>query len=198
MKKTFIVLMCAVLVFSLYGCINMNGMCGEQTVMSTTKPPVIAESITLGYDDEGEPKIITDDDLSELGQYDEIHSLVLANYNGTDLSALKQVKGLQSLKLQTMENLTDISFLTELKELKFLMIYNLSDEFTDISVLSQLTWLEELSLNNIGVDDFTPLHSLVQLKSLDMTSTAMTQSQYDALVSALPDCEIKNVTIYND
>ena len=195
MKRICLSLLCIILVFSLYGCINMNG---DLSVMSTTKPLVIAESLTLGYDDDGEAEIITDDDLGKLSEYDEIHSLVLANYDGTDLSPLKQIKGLQSLKLHSMENLTDISFLSELKELKFLMIYNLSDEFTDISVLSQLVWLEELSVNNISVDDFSSLHSLTQLKSLDLTSTAMTQMQYDALVLALPDCEIKNVTIYND
>ena len=163
---------------------------------TTTEQPNIAQSIILGYYKDGEPKTITNTDLNELLQYDEIHSLVLANYNGTDLGILRRVKGLRSLKLQSMENLTDISFLKELTELKFLMIYDLSDEFTDISVLSELTWLENLSVNNISVEDFSPLYSLTQLKSLDLTSTALTQTQYDALRVALPDCEIKNVTIY--
>lgn len=163
---------------------------------TTANPPNIAEKITMGYNADKTPKIITDADLNELLQYDEIHNLVLANYEGNDLSVLKQIKGLQSLKLQSMENLVDLSFLTELKELKSLMIYDLSDEFTDISVLSELVWLENLSVNNIGVDDFSPLYLLTQLKSLDLTSTAITQAQYDALKAALPNCNIKNVTIY--
>lgn len=168
---------------------------GEMT-LTTAKSLIIAENFTLGYYNDGDPKTITDTDLKELLQYDEIHNLVLANYKGTDLGILTQISGIRSLKLQSMENLTDLSFLTELRELEFLMIYDLSDDFTDISVLSELVWLENLSINNISVDDFSPLYSLRQLKSLDLTSTALTQSQYDALKTALPDCTIKNVTIY--
>ena len=97
----------------------------------------------------------------------------------------------------SMENVTDLSFLTSLTDLKSLMIYDLSDEFTDISVLSKLTWLESLWVNNIGVGDFSPLYSLTNLRVLDLTSTAITQSQYDALLAALPGCEIRNVTVYN-
>ena len=180
----FVVLMCA--------CSAEN----VSDVTTTTQPLNIAQSITLGYYKDGEPKTVTDTDLKELLQYDEIHSLVLANYNGTDLSILRQIKGLRSLKLQSMENLTDISFLKELTDLRFLMIYDLSDDFNDLTVLSELIWLESLSVNNISVDDFSPLYSLRQLKSLDLTSTALTQAQYNALMVALPDCEIKNVTIY--
>lgn len=195
MRKIFVSLICIALVFSLCACAGTDG---ELTVVSTTNPLVIAENLTLGNDGEGKEIILTDEGLRRLEEYDEIHSLTLVNYNGTDLSVVGRVKGLKSLKLQSMKNLTDLSFLTELKELEFLMINDLSDDFTDISVLSGLTWLEELNVNNIGVDDFSPLYSLKQLKVLDLTSTAMTQSQYDALIIALPDCEIKNVTIYND
>ncbi len=183
----------AILIFSLCACTDEQS---NEVTTTTTKPLNIAENFTLGYYKDGEPKTVTDTDLKELLQYDEIHNLVLANYKGTDLSVLKQIKGLRSLKLQSMENLTDLSFLTELKELNFLMIYDLSDDFTDISVLSELVWLENLSINNISVNDFSPLYSLRQLKSLDLTSTALTQSQYDVLKTALPNCTIKNVTIY--
>ena len=182
----------AVCIFSLCACGKNDAL----ATSTTAKPLNIAETFTLGYYKDGDPKIVTNTDLKELLQYDEIHDLVLANYEGTDLSILKQIKGIKSLKLQSMENLTDLSFLPELKELKSLMIYDLSDEFTDISVLSELVWLEDLSVNNISVDDFSPLYSLTQLKSLDLTSTALTQAQYDALKSALPNCTIKNVTIY--
>lgn len=195
MKRVSWFILCVILIFSLCACSNGNG---DLAVMATTNPLNIAESLTLGYDGKGGAIILTDDGLKKLSEYDEIRSLVLVNYIGTDLGVLKQVKGLERLKLQSMENLTDLSFLTELTELKFLMINDLSDEFTDISVLSKLTWLEELSVNNISVEDFSPLYSLKRLKTLDLTSTAMTQPQYDALKIALPDCEIKNVTIYND
>lgn len=184
--------MLSIIVLFLCAC---NGAQSDDAVV-TTGVPNIAEAITLGYYKDGDPKTITDRDLRELLQYDEIHNLVLANYKGTCLDILTQIGGIRSLKLQSMANLTDLSFLTELRELKFLMIYDLSDEFTDISVLSELVWLESLSLNNISVDDFSPLYSLRQLKSLDLTSTAITQSQYDALRVALPNCNIKNVTIY--
>lgn len=168
----------------------------NETTLTTTKTLVIAENFTLGYYKDGGPKTVTDTDLRELLQYDEIHNLVLANYKGTDLGILTQISGIRSLKLQSMKNLTDLSFLTELRDLKFLMIYDLSDDFNDISVLSELVWLENLSINNIGVDDFSPLYSLRQLKSLDLTSTAITKAQYDTLKTALPNCTIKNVTIY--
>lgn len=190
MRKILLILL-SLLVLFLCAC---NGAQSDDA--ETTRVPNIAEAITLGYYKDGDPRTITDRDLRELLQYDEIHNLVLANYKGTCLDILTRIGGIRSLKLQSMENLTDISFLTELRELKFLMIYDLSDEFTDISVLSELVWLESLSLNNISVDDFSPLYSLRQLKSLDLTSTAITQSQYDALRVALPNCNIKNVTIY--
>lgn len=193
MRKILLILLAMVLMLSLCAC---GGEQGVEVTTATTKSLNIAETFTLGYYKDGEPKTITDTDLRELLQYDEIHNLVLANYKGTDLDILTQIKGLRSLKLQSMKNLTDLSFLTELKELKFLMIYDLSDDFTDISVLSELVWLENLSINNIGVNDFSPLYSLRQLKSLDLTSTALTQSQYDTLKTALPNCTIKNVTIY--
>ena len=193
MRKLLCFLLALLCAFLLCAC-DLGG--NSDSTVTTVKPPKIAEKITIGYNTNGTPKIITDTDLNELLKYDEIHNLVLANYEGNDLSILKQVRGLHGLKLQSMENLTDLSFLTELKELKSLMIYDLSDEFTDISVLSKLVWLENLSVNNISVDDFSPLYSLTQLKSLDLTSTALTQAQYDALKAALPDCNIKNVTIY--
>lgn len=193
MRRLLCFLLALFCCFLLCAC-DMGGNSGTTT--TTVKPLNIAENLKIGYNADGAPKIITDADLNELLQYDEIHNLVLANYEGNDLSVLKQIKGLNSLKLQSMKNLVDLSFLSELKELKSLMIYNLSDEFNDISVLSELVWLENLSVNNIGVDDLSPIYSLTQLKSLDLTSTALTQAQYDALKAALPDCNIKNVTIY--
>ncbi len=192
MKKVLLILF-ILLAFSLCAC---NGEQGRGDSKNTTKPLNIAETFTLGYYKDGDPKTVTDTDLNELLEYDEIHSLVLANYIGDDLNILKEIKGLNSLKLQSMENLTDLSFLTELTELKFLMIYDLSDDFNDISILSELVWIENLSINNISVDDFSPLYKLTQLKTLDLTSTAMTKAQYDSLKTALPDCVIKNVTIY--
>ena len=173
--------------------------CGDDVVDSTAESTAanVVQSLTLGYYKDGGPKYVTDYDLKQLLKYDEIHNLVLANYIGTDLSILAQVKGLRTLRLMSMEDVTDLSFLASLTDLKSLMIYDLSDEFTDISVLSQLTWLESLWVNNIGVDDFSPLYSLTQLKVLDLTSTAITQSQYNALLAALPGCEIRNVTVYN-
>jgi len=192
-RRVLIILLVAVLALSLCAC---GGEQIDETTLTTAKQQVVAENFTLGYYRDGDPKTITDTDLKELLQYDEIHNLVLANYTGTDLGILTQIGAIRSLKLQSMENLTDLSFLTQLKELKFLMIYDLSDDFTDISVLSGLVWLESLSINNISVDDFSPLYSLRQLKNLDLTSTAITRAQYDALKTALPDCAIKNVTIY--
>ncbi len=176
-------------------------MCGctenNTDITATTKQLLVAKSLTLGYYKDGDPKKITDYDLKELLTYDEIHNLVLANYVGTDLSILSQIKGLETLKLLSMENLEDLSFLSSHTQLRSLMIYDLSDELTSISVLSDLVGLESLWINNISVEDFSPLYSLMGLKSLDLTSTAITQSQYDALVLALPDCEIRNVTVYN-
>ncbi|MBR5272588.1 MAG: hypothetical protein IKU25_04240 [Clostridia bacterium] len=193
MRKLLLIFLSVILTFSLCSCNDENSDNPETT---TTTELIVAKSLTLGYYKDGDPKTITDYDLKQLLEYDEIHNLVLANYVGTDLSILTQFNGMKSLKLMSMENLTDLNFLTSLTELKSLTIYDLSDEFTDIGVLSKLDWLETLRINNICVEDFSPLYSLRKLRSLDLTSTAITQSQYDALVAALPECEIKNVTIY--
>lgn len=60
----------------------------------------------------------------------------------------------------------------------------------DLSRLSDYPQLESLNIKGRGFDDFAPIVQCKQLKWLDARGNSMTSAAYDALASALPECEI--------
>ena len=85
MKRILLIVLAIVLLTSLCAC--TDAVTGSATTEPATSANV-AQSLTLGYYKDGDPKTVTDYDLKQLLEYDEIHNLVLANYIGTDLSIL--------------------------------------------------------------------------------------------------------------
>ena len=111
----------------------------------------------------------------------------LTNNSMTDLSALKEMKNLESLSIE-YGNLTTLSGIESLGKIKSLYIgkSELSDisaasglsrldylqldsnRISDVSPLSELTGLESLYLMDNSISDISPLSNLTGLKSLNL------------------------------
>lgn len=84
-----------------------------------------------------------------------------------DMQPLLNLNHLQSLTIGKKE--FDFSLIQNFSNLNSLCIYNCS--LHDISFAANLTQLTDLNLNDTDIEDFNPILSLVNLKSLDVTYT---------------------------
>ncbi len=106
-------------------------------------------------------------DLSPLGNLVELEYLYLDGSLAGDLSPLKAMEKLHSLRLSGMRNLTDLSTLQHLVQLKFFESrYN--KNLRDYSVLNALSELEHLELPSTRMTDLSPLKNLRKLKRLNL------------------------------
>lgn len=105
----------------------------------------------------------------------------------TDLSILYHFPKLRGLIL-SMNKITDITPISSLKELESLEIYQ--NYITDVSPLSGLTKLKYLNMSVNSIDDVTPLTGMKQLRKLWLVRNDIPAEARDALVDALPECEI--------
>ena len=87
--------------------------------------------------------------------------------------------------------LTDVTALQELTQLKELYLYN--NQLTQVTGLKELTQLTSLYLNGNQLTDVTALKELTQLTRLWLRGNPdLTKAQIDELKKALPKCEIKS------
>lgn len=103
------------------------------------------------------------------------------------LSELGRLTKLTSLDLSDNE-IIGLSFLKGLNELTTLDLRN--NRIKDITPLSGLTELRTLYLDNNRIEDFTPLYSLHNLGILYITGMDISETELNALKTALPSCII--------
>lgn len=111
--------------------------------------------------------------------------------SSSDLAALSTLTELESLSLSA-NGLTDVSALTGLAKLTVL---DLSENLIrDVSALGALTSLRTLYLDGNPIQEFSPLERLTNLRTLSLKDISITESQLEALQTALPDCSIHTDT----
>ena len=81
-----------------------------------------------------------------------------------------------------------MNFLTNLIYLEVLTLY--SNNITDLSPLVSLTNLKDLLLNNNNISDLTPLYEMTQLKRVLLRNNPVSIEDVNALREALPDTYI--------
>lgn len=112
-----------------------------------------------------------------------ISALTLNGNNIVDASELSALTQLTSLRLDYNENLTSIDFAASLTNLSTLNINSSPAIGNNISALSGLP-LTDLTLNNIGLSDLTPLSSITTLRSLSVNANEITDP---SPLAALPN-----------
>lgn len=96
-----------------------------------------------------------------------LHDGLGRGHTSADMEVLRYCKNLRALDLGH-NDLTDLSFLSELDELHLLILAD--NQITDISVLAELENLEYIELFMNRVTDLTPLSNLTHLMDLNVTS----------------------------
>ena len=109
--------------------------------------------------------------------------------NIQDISWVRWVPNLEILILVGCD-LTDLSPLTELKNLTYLELFT-NRNLADISPLGELESLRDLNLSLTNVSDLTPLYGLKNLRRLWVNACVMLPAEeVDAFYYAMPDCGI--------
>jgi Leucine-rich repeat (LRR) protein len=88
----------------------------------------------------------------------------------------------------TDTQVSDLSPLSELKNLRYLLLSN--TQVSDLSPLAELKNLYYLQLGGTQVSDLSPLVELKNLTHLDLRNTLVSEEQVEELRQALPNCEI--------
>ncbi len=87
--------------------------------------------------------------------------------DGNNISDISPLEGWTSLEyLDVSANINDISVLSSLSGLKEISLKN--GQISDISVLSNMTQLKKIDLSNNQISDISPLESLTNLKTLSI------------------------------
>jgi Leucine-rich repeat (LRR) protein len=191
MKSLTAAILSVALVFAMTACDNQGGEEGEPTSDPNfaTRPPtptppsedLLQGVVTLGRSG------LTDARLQEMVDNGEIpddtFSIGLSNNNLTDISPLSELKDLVSVNIMNNE-ITSLSPLSELTEL--VAINAAGNQITDISALSGLENLMELHLQNNNISDITVLMSMTSLTYVNLYGNNLTAAQINALNEALP------------
>lgn len=131
---------------------------------------------------------LTDADAANLMYCTDLVYLELTNSKISDLSFLKNLLKLRMLGLGN-NKITDISALSALSELEFLEIY--ANPIPDLTPITRLLKLTHLNCARIGLSDLTTLGGMQQLKKLwMMNNKQITKEGLEALIAALPECQV--------
>ncbi len=88
-------------------------------------------------------------------------------FSQNEIEKMKRFKRAESIDLFTMD-ISDISFLDGMKQLKDFKLSNLYTEVDDWSPLASCSNLEEITLWNVGIHDLSSFTSLKNLKYLEL------------------------------
>ncbi len=129
-------------------------------------------------------------DFSALSELTGMMDLIISSdsFTNADMQRLVGMTKMEMLWIQGGKELTDISIVTNFKNLQRLNI-----EFsgvTDLSPAAGLTSLVEVSLRGSDVSDVSPLKDLVNLKSLYLEDCPVTD--YSPLADIYPNLENKD------
>ena len=115
----------------------------------------------------------------------------------TDISFISELKELRVLILADNE-ITDISVLAGLEKLEYIELFD--NKITDLTPLSNLTGLMDLNIAQNRVESLEPLYSMTWLKRLWIRDTVaknslLTSEVVQSLQDALPETQIDAISV---
>ncbi|KAF2338709.1 leucine-rich repeat domain-containing protein [Flavobacterium ginsenosidimutans] len=123
----------------------------------------------------------------ELNEKNEVIGLNLSYNNITDLSALKNLKSLKYLQLESNE----ISDITAIKDLASITLLNLSyNNISDCSALTNFKNITDLNLETNVITDISFLKNLIKIESLNLTSNRITDLSVLKYLKAITDLSL--------
>ena len=140
--------------------------------------------------------ILDSNQISDLSPLSEMVSLGELNVSGnqiSDISALSNLTNLWWLFLHNNE-ISDISALSGLTNLTRLSLYR-NTEVTDLSPLSKMLRLKELSIQETLVSDLSPLSGLTNLSRLEASNTPISDISVLSNLSNLTWLKLESVKI---
>ena len=134
-------------------------------------------------------------DVADILKYcTDLEYLDIGHNQLTDLSFLSNMKHLKVLIAAISYNITDISPVANCTELEYLELF--SNRIVDVSPLANLTNLKHLNICNNRIVDASPLYSLQNLERLWIANNPLSDEQKTELIKHLPNCEV-NITTHN-
>ena len=128
-------------------------------------------------------------DFAVLQYCTELRALDLGHNNITDISFLRSMPELRVLILADNARLTGAEVIGELEHLEYLELFSCNQ--TDVSFLSGLTHLTDLNIAWNRIGDLSVLAEMPQLRRLWISKAGrIGKDTLASLQSALPDCEI--------
>ena len=135
----------------------------------------------------------TSKSLAPLQYCTDLIALDLGHNKITDLSFLSGLKKLKYLII-ALNEVTDLTPLSGLSELKYLEIFS-NENIKDISPLSGLTKLEALCMSDTKVTDISPLYNNQALRRLYLQGYRFDKQAREEIAKALPDCTVLYKTL---
>ena len=130
-------------------------------------------------------------DLSPLSGLTSLVDLQLACTEVSDLSPLSSLIHLNSLQIWGCRGITDISFVSSLKELQNFQVSG--NYVSDISPLAELPEIQYLNLDKNVIQDISPLLGLTKLKKLILSENLI--EDYSPLSEIYPNLEEKDFAL---
>ncbi len=133
--------------------------------------------------------------LAPLAKLTQLQGLTVSCGGVTDFTPLRKLTGLQTLGIGVTENLTDLDVLSDMRELRCLVL-GLGDKskIESIEPIGNLTNLTELCITSMPptVTDLRPLKKLKNLRMLvvDKDGLEKRKDEYDEIRKALPECQV--------
>ena len=126
--------------------------------------------------------------MKKLSSPSDITCIYAGNNYFKNLDGISSFNNLRELYLND-NKLTDLSAISDCNKLKTLVLsYN---KIRNLSSLSSLTALEYLDISsNKNIKDISVLYRLTHLKTLNISSTNVSQKEYRQLIKKLPACQI--------
>ena len=108
--------------------------------------------------------------VSIVGELSNLRTLCIRGTRAEDFNALAGLSGLQVLIIDNATRLTDLSFITELKQLRAIHLFDMKS-LTNLAPLCHLGELVELHLlggiwSKLGIESLEPLQALKKLRYL--------------------------------
>ena len=134
-------------------------------------------------------------DVADILKYcTDLEYLDIGHNQLTDLSFLSNMKHLKVLIAAISFNIADISPVANCTELEYLELF--SNRIVDVSPLANLTNLKHLNICNNRIVDASPLYALQNLERLWIANNPLSDTQKTELIKHLPNCKV-NVTTHN-
>ncbi|MDE7288227.1 MAG: serine/threonine protein kinase [Oscillospiraceae bacterium] len=116
-------------------------------------------------------KGLKNEDIENLKYMTMVSEIILSDNDLTDLSALSELKQLEKLTFHN-NNVTDLSFLKNMKRLTVLGAGN--NGISDISIFSEVSGLKEIWIFDNNISDIAPLKNCKYLEHVDVSGNSIT------------------------